>query len=110
MDEVNGSTSDGYHTFDELYEHRIVLYMALCRKMWALYTPVWMSRKHSDGSEFAGWFVLGIHTETGKQITYHLPDRFWGEAKGYANVLEKAPDYDGHTASDVLERIKALGI
>lgn len=23
--------SDGYHTFDELYDHRITLYIALCR-------------------------------------------------------------------------------
>jgi len=25
------SPSDGYHTFDELYDHRITLFIALCR-------------------------------------------------------------------------------
>lgn len=108
MDEINGSTSDGYHTFDELYEHRIVLYMALCRRV-SEDMPVWMSRRHSDGSTIPGWFVLGIRHEKGRQITYHLPDRFWGDAAMFAETLDKAPDWDGHGAADVLERLKQLG-
>ena len=30
---VNGSTSDGYHTFDELYEHRTVLFSVICNSL-----------------------------------------------------------------------------
>lgn len=26
----NNDISDGYHTFDELYEHRVLLYLNLC--------------------------------------------------------------------------------
>src|SRR6188472_1874918 len=72
--------SDGYHTFAELYEHRIVLYMALCRILDDTgLAQVWKSKKHADGSEWAGWFVLGINHEDGQQITYHLPNSKWDE-------------------------------
>lgn len=102
--------SDGYHTFGELYEHRIELWIALCKQFsgpW--HNFVWRSQYHSDG-ELAfggGWFVLGIHKEPGKQITYHLPMRYWDQCD-FAEVLDKAPEFDGHTAADVLERLKLL--
>ena len=101
---------DGYHTFDELYEHRVVLYIALCRN--ALISEntglIWRSKLHSDGSSFDGWFVLGINQEKGKQITYHLPNSKWEETNFVHQTLEKAPEFDGHTSNDVLERVKNL--
>ena len=33
VSDVNGSTSDGFHTFDELYAHRMTLTMALFRAL-----------------------------------------------------------------------------
>jgi hypothetical protein len=68
---------------------------------------VWRSKLHSDGSSFDGWFILGIGKEKGKQITYHLPTVRWDEVS-FAETLEKAPEWDGHTPDDVLERLKAL--
>lgn len=107
-----GAISDGYHTFDELYEHRIVLYMAVCRLTFDLSTaetlPVWMSSVHSDGSRWDGWFILGIYYTPGHQITYHLPSSYWDECAEFARVLDKAPEFDGHTSQDVLERLKEL--
>ena len=97
--------SDGYHTFGELYEHRITLYIALCRKLEK--GRVWRSRAHSDGSIWEGWFVLGIGDKSGEQITYHLPMSKWQETD-FAETLDKSPDYDGHTSEDVLERISRL--
>lgn len=104
-----GSISDGYHTFDELYEHRIVLYIALCR-ICQIETrrAVWCSKKHSDGTVWDGWFLLGINTENGMQITYHLPDKYWQEVTDFAAELEEAPEFDGHTSADVLKRISKL--
>lgn len=108
-----GSLSDGYHTFDELYEHRIVNYIALCRVLaFSDYgamdrSPVWRSKAHSDGSVWEGWFILGLFTEAGKQITYHLPDSKWDDCD-FAEILGKAPEWDGHTSADVLERLKQL--
>jgi hypothetical protein len=104
----NLEVSDGYHTFDELYDHRITLYIALCKKISldSGYGYVWRSKTHADGSSFEGWFILGIGTEKGKQITYHIPLSRWEECSGIA--VEPAPEFDGHTSQDVLERIKQL--
>lgn len=111
--------SDGYHTFGELYEHRIVNYIALCKMICAnnthvAYVPefsttfVWISKVHSDGSVWDGWFIMGIHAEPGKQITYHLPESKWDKCAKFASVISKAPDYDGHTSEDVLKRLSEL--
>lgn len=99
--------SDGYHTFGELYEHRVMLFLALCNFV-NLYTekPIWKSRKHHDGSFMEGWFIMGIDDEKGKQISYHLPDKYWEDA--FCAELEAAPEWDGHASADVLERLKQL--
>lgn len=118
-----GEISDGYHTFGELYDHRITLWIALCRSIekqrqlvlrrFPDVTPpqqqVWRSLRHSDG-ELAyggGWFVLGINTSPGRQVTYHLPLAKWDETN-FADTLEQAPEWDNHTPADVLERLKTL--
>src|SRR5689334_1578024 len=85
------SISDGYHTFDELYEHRHALFIALCSLLDDLGHPhIWRSRVHADGSSFEGWFLMGIGREPGEQITYHLPDRLWLQTD-FAETLERAP-------------------
>ena len=112
--------SDGYHSIAELYDHRIALFIALCRwlklsqrcpdLMLALedaQIAVWRSKTHSDGSVMEGWFPLGIGKVKGKQITYHLPLSRWDETN-FAETLDCAPLFDGHTSADVLERLKGL--
>lgn len=99
-------TSDGYHTFKELYDHRITLFLALARRV-TEDVLVWRSKYHSDGSSFAGWFVVGIGTEPGEQITYHLPMARWEETS-WMSTLDNAPDFDGHTSADVLERLQGF--
>lgn len=101
-----GELSDGCHTFNELYDHRIQLYIVMA-DFYSDYEYVWKSRAHSDGSVWKGWFILGIRTEPGKQITYHLPMDRWDDC-WFAVVLDKAPEWDGHTSADVLERLKRL--
>ena len=100
----SGTVSDGYHTFDELYEHRHLLFLNLmgCNPVFA-----WVSRKNSDGNRMEGWFIAGIELPTG-QISYHLPEDLWDVAcRCSGGVYERAP-WDGHTAEDVLKRLKAL--
>ena len=102
--------SDGYHTFKELYEHRISLYIALCKRVRAnCQNKVWRSKKHSDGELCFGgeWFVLGINEKAGEQITYHLPIELWDKCK-FAETLDQAPEWDEHTSDDVLLRLKYL--
>jgi len=105
--------SDGYHTIDDLYEHRIRLFIALCQYFIqgkASYDSrnVWRSWLHSDGSRYDGWFIMGIGSEAGNQITYHLPAKYWDEVSKFTEERERSPEYDGHTANDVLERLKNI--
>lgn len=115
VDEINeaigeladkGEVSDGYHTFDELYDHRITLWIALCRER-SSNVHVWRSTVHSDGTSYSGWFALGMYSTPGRQITYHLPLERWDET-GFAETLDFAPEFDGHTSDDVLDRLKNL--
>lgn len=115
--------SDGHHTFKELYDHRITLYIALCKKLHLIFNktqnvgmstetldlpyPVWRSAYHSDGTMYDGWFILGVYKEAGKQISYHIPVDRWDETE-FAETLERAPEWDGHTPADVIERLKAI--
>lgn len=102
-----GEQSDGYHTFNELYDHRITLFLAFAAEVDARCTNgfVWRSKLHSDGSAFEGWFVMGIGAAPGEQITYHLPMSRWEEA-GFALTLAQAWTFDGHTSADVLMRLR----
>lgn len=106
LENTNG-ISDGYHTFKELYEHRIVLFIAFCKLLINLGHIVWRSKLHSNGTMFDGWFIMGISKEKGEQITYHLPIEKWKDT-GFAETLKKSPEFDGHTPKDVLERIKNI--
>lgn len=99
---VNGSTSDGYHTFDELYEHRTVLFSVICNSHKEI---AWKSRHHHDGTMFNGMFIVGIQTPEG-QCTYHCENQYWDLFQ--VKELERAPEFDGHTPEDVLQRIQSL--
>lgn len=113
LGDKKGEISDGYHSFRELYEHRITLYVKLCHyvqfesEVNIQDNPVWKSKLHSNGKGFDGWFLLGINQEKGKQITYHLPISKWDECH-FAIELERAPEFDGHNSTDVLNRLRTL--
>ena len=104
---------DGYHTFTELYEHRITLFITLCKMLVFFdgkFPQVWRSKRHSDGEICFGTgtqYVLGIGKAKNRQLTYHIPIERWEETH-FAETLETAPEYDGHTSDDVIERLKTL--
>jgi hypothetical protein len=92
-----GSQSDGYHTFDELYDQRAVLFAALCR---AYPDKAWRSKLHHDGTMFdGGYFIVGIETIKG-QYTYHYKLHRW-DLYDDCKTLDRAPEWDGHTDKDV---------
>lgn len=107
--EQRGDYSDGFHTFNELYEFRKAYNAALFNE-WAkqgLY-ETHKSWKHSDGEECfgGGWFIVVAILPTG-QISNHYPAKDWDAFK--IEEVEKAKyEFDGHTAQDVLDRISAL--
>lgn len=103
MPENMGDFSDGYHTFNELYHHRAVLFSALCNMM---PEKAWKSKLHDAGDMFDGMFIVGIETEQG-QATYHYDiEPYWDMFK--VKELERAPKWDGHTPSDAIERIGTI--
>lgn len=99
----NPKMSDGYHTFEELYDHRCTLFLALMK---AVPEIAWISKLHDDGSSFDGWFIAGMNLATGT-VTYHLPAGMWSLAcETGAKPLERAPKWDGHTSADVVKRVQ----
>lgn len=105
-----GCDCDGYHTFGELYDHRITLFIALCRLAKREKYRIWRSTRHADGELCFGTgtqFVMGIGFSPGNQITYHIPVERWNETE-FAETLETGIEWDGHTSDDVLSRIKEL--
>lgn len=96
--------SDGYHTFEELYDHRCLLFVALMRGNPEL---SWRANHHYDGTKYDGWFLAGMHLPTG-DISYHMPISTWEWLDGCGIVTSlRAPEWDGHTSSDVLRRLVA---
>ena len=101
--EINGETSDGYHTFNELYHHRAVLFSVIVK---AFSDKAWKSLQHNDGTMYDGMFIVGIDTPDG-QATYHYDiDPYWDMFE--CRELERAPEWDGHTPVQAIERIRKL--
>lgn len=100
---INGDTSDGYHTFNDLYHHRAILFSVIVSQFRNL---AWKSKLHNDGTMYDGMFLVGIDTPAG-QATYHFDvDPYWD--KFDCQELERAPEWDGHTPDDAIERIESL--
>lgn len=96
-----GGISDGYHTFDELYEHRVLLFIALCNLM---PDNCHKTRKNFKREEWEGWFILVLHHPIAGQISYHIPNKYWDGVR--CKEVEWNHTFDGHNSNDVLERLK----
>ena len=88
--------SDGYHTFADLYEQRLILSAALAKNN----PHAWKSKRHEDGSVpfGGGWFIMGFDTDEGC-YTYHYELKDWDLFQ--CEELEKGRPWDGHTSKDV---------
>lgn len=124
-----GDYSDGYHSFNELYEFRKIYNAALFNE-WAKphmalmasnvrgrtfmpndYTPkydVHKSWKHHDGEDCfgGGWFIVVAVLPDG-QISNHYEAKDWDLFR--IPEVEKAKyEFDGHTSFDVISRLRTL--
>lgn len=90
-----GQISDGSHTFDELYYHRMMLFSVICKQNQSL---AWKSKLHDDGTMMEGFFIVGITTPEG-EYSYHYLLEHWDAFD--VKVLEYAPVWDGHTPEDI---------
>lgn len=93
--ESRGEVSDKYHTFNELYECRHILFAALIKQVSEV---SWKSKLHHDGTMFDNYFIAGIETAEG-QYTFHIPMEHFDMFK--CLELENAPEWDGHTTGDI---------
>ena len=101
--EINGEICDGYHTFNELYHDRAVLFSVIVK---AFPDKAWKSKQHNDGTMYDGMFIVGIDTPEG-QATYHYDiDPYWDMFE--CHELARAPKWDGHTPAQAIERIGKL--
>lgn len=102
---INENTSDGYHSFKELYEFR-KLYNALAFNELSKNKDykVHKSKRHFDGEECfgGGWFIVIAYLPTG-QISNHYELKDWDLFK--CEEKENADEWDGHTTQDVVNRI-----
>ena len=123
---ITEDTSDGYHTFKELYEFRKI-YNATLFNEWGKQmekNPKWVSEdnqpvnlpkydvhkswRHNDGELCfgGGWFIVVANLPSG-QISNHYQAQDWDLFD--IPVYEKAKyPFDGHTSKDVLDRLKKL--
>lgn len=88
--------SDGFHTMEELYDHRCLLYINLCLSM-----PEKAAWRADD--QTPGWFILYLDLNAG-QISYHCANKFLPLIFG---VVKEQPEFkwDGHSSEDVLDRL-----
>lgn len=101
--EINGNTSDGFHTFNELYHHRALLFSVIVSQFKDI---AWKSKLHHDGTMYDGMFIVGVNTLQG-QATYHYDiEPYWDMFN--CKELERAPEWDGHTSEQAIERIASL--
>lgn len=97
--------SDGYHTFEELYYHRMVLFSIILNQNKDI---SWKAKKHHDGTMFGDdSFICGIETPEG-QYTYHYHLEHWDNFK--VKELEFAPEYDGHKPSDIIRLLSFIEV
>jgi hypothetical protein len=104
---IDGNTSDGYHTFNELYEFRKVYNAALFNE-WAAggKCSVHKSWRHHDGELCfgGGWFIVVAVLPDG-QISNHYEAKDW-DLFAVPETERALFEFDGHTGADVVERLK----
>lgn len=118
--------SDGYHTFESLYDIRLAYNVALfnewARQFEIVGNPddpnlinniatkhdVHKSQRHHDGELCfgGGWFIVVANLPSG-QISNHYEMKHWDLFR--VPSYEKAKyEWDGHTSEDVINRLKSL--
>lgn len=100
---ITGDTSDGYHTFNELYDHRAKLFSVIVR---CFKNRAWKSKLHHDGTMYEGMFIVGIETSQGQAAYHYDIDLYWSVFD--CKELARAPEWDGHTPEQAISRIASL--
>ncbi|WP_240539252.1 hypothetical protein [Bifidobacterium sp. SO1] len=115
---VGDSTSDGYHTFGELYRYRMLYNAAFLNVMYAIAAhlaaeengtiadgSIGKSKVHADGKPCfgGGWFIVWASLDTGI-VANHYELKYWDlfDIPEY----EHAPEWDGSTPQEQADRLE----
>ena len=102
-----GNISDGYHTFNELYEYRLLYNAAFFNELARRgVCDVHKSKRHSDGEIPFGdpkWFIVVAELPTG-QISNHYEMKDWDLFQ--VPEKERSNTWDGHDPRDVAKRLR----
>ena len=90
-----GQISDGFHTFDELYYHRMILFAVICNTYKEKSSK---SKLHKDGTMYNGYFIVCVTTPEG-DYSYHYDEKYWDLFD--VKELDNAPKWDGHKPKDI---------
>ena len=90
-----GEISDGYHTFNELYFHRNLLFINLCLQL---------KERACWKPHYPGWPILFLELPTG-QISYHIPEDLLPLIEGKIPRNDEMT-WDGHSSEMVLEKLR----
>ena len=92
-----GDLSDGFHTFNQLYYQRMMLFATIVKQN---RDRAWKSLRHENGELCfgGGWFIVGIDTPEGS-YTYHYEDNYYSLFD--CVELKRSKHWDGHTEKDV---------
>lgn len=103
--EITEDTSDGYHTFGQLYYQRMKLFSVLVEEH---IDRAWKTRRHEDGELCfgGGWFLVAIDTPVGT-YGYHFAEEYWYEFG--CDELPKAKPWDGYDERDVGRLMSLVG-
>ena len=98
--------SDGYHTFEQLYHQRAILFAVIVNTYpWLS----WKTKKHEDGNycfdKNGEWFLACIETPKGNYSYHYKTEDYWDLFN--CDEIEKAKAFDGHTEKDV-DRLLSL--
>ena len=96
--------SDTRHTFEELYYHRMMLFLTIQN---AYPLQSWKSKKDYDGSMLDNSFIVGIETPKG-QYSYKYNLKYWDIFEKIGEI-ECAPEYDEDRAEDI-KRLLSLNV
>lgn len=103
-----GEISDGYHTFNQLYHQRAILFATIVNQNKNI---SWKSYKHADGKycfdSNGEWFIVGIDTPEGS-YTYHYSKEYWNYFE--CKELDCGKEWDGHTEDDVIRLLSLASV
>lgn len=107
-----GEVSDGYHTFNELYDHRAALTAALAKTM---SLDAWRSKQHhpDDAAMLEGQFIVGLDLWSNGSffgtVCYHYNLERWDDFQ-HVTELPHAPKWDGANSHENLSRVRAWAV